>query len=123
MLLKPNMVMPGKEHSVKASPEEIAEKTIRVMQRSVPAAMPGILFLSGGQTAEEATANLNAMNAMAEQPWELSFSFGRALQQPVMQAWQGKSENVELAQEALFKRAMLNSLARYGRYQADMENE
>jgi fructose-bisphosphate aldolase class I len=84
--------------------------------------MPGINFLSGGQTPEEATANLNAMNALAgNAPWQLSFSYGRALQQPVLQAWQGKSENVIAAQNALYKRAKLNAAARYGNYLRDME--
>jgi fructose-bisphosphate aldolase class I len=86
--------------------------------------MPGINFLSGGQTPEEATANLNAMNALSgNAPWELSFSYGRALQQPVLQAWQGQPENCKVAQNALYKRAKLNGLARYGKYAAEMEKE
>lgn len=124
MLLKPSMIVPGKHAQRKASPEEIAEKTLAQLRRSVPAAMPGINFLSGGQTPEEATANLNAMNAMADNaPWQLSFSYGRALQQPVLQAWQGKPENIKAAQDALYKRARLNGAARYGNYSAEMENE
>lgn len=122
IILKPSMVVSGKEAQRQASAEEIAEKTIAVLRRSVPAAVPGINFLSGGQTPEEATANLNAMNALADNlPWQLSFSYGRALQQPVLEAWQGKSENVEAAQKALYKRAKLNSAARYGKYSVEME--
>jgi fructose-bisphosphate aldolase class I len=121
IVLKPSMIVPGKAQS-KANPEEIAKKTLAQLRRSVPAAMPGINFLSGGQTPEEATANLNAMNALAgNAPWQLSFSYGRALQQPVLQAWQGKSENVIAAQNALYKRAKLNAAARYGNYLRDME--
>jgi len=122
IVLKPSMVVPGKDAPHRAGPEEIAEKTLAVMRRSVPAAVPGINFLSGGQTPEEATANLNAMNALAgNAPWQLSFSYGRALQQPVLEAWQGKPENVPAAQKALYKRARLNSAARYGHYSAAME--
>jgi len=121
-VLKPSMVVPGKDAPNRASPEEIAEKTLAAMRRSVPAAVPGINFLSGGQTPEEATANLNAMNALAgNAPWQLSFSYGRALQQPVLEAWQGKPENLQAAQQALYKRARLNGAARYGNYSAQME--
>lgn len=124
MLLKPSMIVPGKNSQRKASPEEIAEKTLAQLRRSVPAAVPGINFLSGGQTPEEATANLDAMNAMVgNAPWQLSFSYGRALQQPVLQAWQGKPENIMAAQHALYKRAKLNGAARYGNYSAEMEKE
>jgi fructose-bisphosphate aldolase class I len=123
MVLKPSMVTPGKECSSKATPEQVAEATVKVLRRTVPAAMPSINFLSGGQGPEEATANLNAMNAMFPQlPWELSFSYGRALQQPALQAWQGKAENDSAAQQALLKRARLNGAARYGKYQPEMEN-
>ncbi len=122
MLLKPSMVVPGKDAPRRAGPEEIAEKTLRELRRSVPAAVPSINFLSGGQTPEEATANLNAMNAMAgNAPWQLSFSYARALQQPGLEAWQGKPENVQAAQKALYKRAKLNSAARYGNYSAEMK--
>jgi len=121
-ILKPSMVTPGKEHTTRASPEEVAENTVKVLRRSVPAAVPSINFLSGGQSDEEATANLNAMNAMyPNQPWELSFSFGRALQQPALHAWQGKEENHKAAQDALHKRARLNGAARYGKYTVEME--
>ena len=124
MILKPNMVLPGKEHPVRASAEEIAAATLQVFRRTVPAAVPSINFLSGGLSPEEATANLNAMNAdFPAAPWLLSFSYGRALQQTVLQAWQGKAENVATAQQALLKRARLNGAAQRGEYQASMENE
>jgi len=122
MILKPNMVLPGKDHPVRASAEEIAAATLRVFRRTVPAAVPSINFLSGGLGPEEATANLNAMNAgFPNAPWLLSFSYGRALQQPVLQAWQGKAENVIAAQQALLKRARLNGAAQRGEYRATME--
>ncbi|MDX1597468.1 MAG: class I fructose-bisphosphate aldolase [Marinobacter sp.] len=120
MILKPSMVTPGKDNP-KATPEEVAQATIGVFRRAVPAAVPGICFLSGGQTPEEATANLNAMNAMGAQPWELSFSYGRALQEPAQKAWAGNLENGPAAQEALLKRARLNGAARNGSYAPDME--
>jgi len=123
MILKPNMVLPGKNHPVRVSPEEIAAATLRVFRRAVPAAVPSINFLSGGLGPEEATANLNAMNAcFPGAPWLLSFSYGRALQQPVLQAWQGKAENVVAAQRALLKRARLNGSAQRGEYLATMES-
>ncbi len=114
ILLKPNMVLPGKDCPQQAGPEEVAEATIRTFRAVVPAAVGGIVFLSGGQSPEEATANLAALNRAGPQPWELSFSFGRALQQPVLAAWKGKPENVPQAQQAFAKRARLNSLARRG---------
>lgn len=120
MILKPNMVLPGKNFRT-ASPDEIAEATIRVFRRTVPAAVPSINFLSGGQSPEEATINLNAINQTGG-PWHLSISYGRALQQPVLEVWQGKTENVEAAESALLKRARLNSLARQGNYKTDMES-
>jgi fructose-bisphosphate aldolase class I len=123
MILKPNMVLPGKDHPVRSSAEEIAAATLRVFRRTVPAAVPSINFLSGGLSPEQATANLNAMNAdFPDAPWLLSFSYGRALQQPVLQAWQGKAGNVAAAQQALLKRARLNGAAQRGEYQASMEN-
>ena len=123
MILKPNMVLPGKDHPVRASATEIAEETLRVFRRTVPAAVPSINFLSGGLSPEEATANLNAMNAgFPSAPWLLSFSYGRALQQTVLQAWQGKAENVAAAQQALLKRARLNGAAQRGEYLAEMES-
>jgi fructose-bisphosphate aldolase, class I len=123
MLLKPNMVIPGKKCERQAFAQEIAESTIRCLTRYVPAAVPGIVFLSGGQSAEEATENLNAMNAMGRHPWEVSFSYGRALQAPVLAAWMGKESNVAAAQHALSKRCHLNGLARDGKYNAKMESK
>ena len=122
MVLKPSMVTPGKDHSDKATPEQVAEATVKVLRRTVPSAMPSINFLSGGQGPEEATANLNAMNSLfPNEPWEISFSYGRALQQPALQAWLGKPENGDAMQQALLKRAMLNGAARHGEYAAEME--
>jgi len=122
MLLKPSMVVPGKAHALQATPEEVASETIRVLRRAVPAAVPSINFLSGGQSPVEATANLDALNRRGAQPWHLSFSYGRALQEPALQAWQGRPANVLQAQEALLKRARLNGAASVGAYSADMEN-
>ncbi|MGD8429911.1 MAG: fructose-bisphosphate aldolase class I [Ectothiorhodospiraceae bacterium] len=122
MVLKPNMIVPGKEQP-KLSPEEVAEHTVRVLKRTVPAAVPTINFLSGGQTPEEATANLNAMNALpGALPWELSFSYGRALQEPAQKAWRGDTANVKAAQDAFHLRAKLNAAARSGNYSAQMES-
>ena len=122
MLLKPSMVVAGKAHPPKASPEEVAERTLRVLRRTVPAAVPSINFLSGGQTPEEATANLNAMNAAyASLPWLLSFSYARALQEPPMAIWRGKAENAEAAQRAFLRRARLNAAAQRGTYETAME--
>jgi fructose-bisphosphate aldolase class I len=120
-LLKPNMVLSGKDCPVQAGPDRVAELTIRALKTTVPAAVPGIVFLSGGQTDEDATANLNAMNAMGGGPWELSFSYGRALQAPSLKAWRGDSANVEAAQRAFHHRAKLNGAARSGSYSAEME--
>ncbi len=122
-LLKPNMVLPGKECPRQSGPEDVAAATLRTFRPVVPAAVGGIVFLSGGQSPEEATANLDALNRAAPQPWELSFSFGRALQQPVLAAWRGKAENADTAQQALYRRARLNSLARRGEYSPDMEKD
>jgi len=121
MILKPNMVLPGKECR-KAEPDEVAEATLKVLRRAVPAAVPSINFLSGGQGPGEATGNLNAINQLrGNAPWQLSISYGRALQQPALAAWSGKSENVKAAQQALLKRAQLNSLARQGKYKPSAE--
>lgn len=121
MLLKPNMVLPGKDCR-RAPAEEVAEATLTVLRRTVAAAVPSINFLSGGQGPEEATENLNAINQTQNHaPWQLSISYGRALQQPALQAWGGETENLEAAQQALHKRARLNSLARQGLYQPSME--
>ncbi len=124
IVLKPSMVLPGKDFGEKASPEEVAEATVRVLRRAVPAAVPSINFLSGGQGPEEATANLNAMNALFPgQPWALSFSYGRALQQPALAAWAGRRENAGKMQQAFLRRAQLNGLARRGSYLSGMEKE
>ena len=123
MILKPNMVLPGKDCR-KAPPEEVAEATLKILRRTVPAAVPSINFLSGGQSPVEATENLNAINRMrGNAPWQLSISYGRALQQPVLEAWRGDDANIEAAQKALLKRARLNSLARRGEYRPEMESE
>lgn len=122
MILKPNMVLPGKDCR-RAAPEEVATATLKVLQRTVPAAVPSINFLSGGQGPEEATANLNAINQQRGQaPWRLSISYGRALQQPALHAWQGKDDNIPAAQQALLERARLNHLAMLGEYSPDMEH-
>ncbi len=123
MLLKPNMVLSGYECPEQASHDEVAAETVRCFKRHVPAAVPGIVFLSGGQSDEDATANLNAMNALGEHPWQLSFSYGRALQAPALKAWAGKEENVEAAQRAYYHRAKMNSAARTGMYAPEMERE
>ncbi len=123
MILKPNMVLPGKDCR-RAEPDEVASATLKVLKRCVPAAVPSINFLSGGQEPIEATANLNALNQQAPHaPWQLTISYGRALQQPALQTWQGKTENKLAAQQALLKRARLNHLAMLGEYQLAMEND
>jgi fructose-bisphosphate aldolase, class I len=123
ILLKPNMVLSGYDAPEQKSHEEVASETIRCFGRHVPAAVPGIVFLSGGQSDEDATANLNAMNAMGPHPWQLSFSYGRALQAPALKAWGGSEENVEAAQRAYYHRAKMNSAARTGTYAPEMERE
>ena len=123
MVLKPNMVVPGKKSSKRASVDEVAEKTLRVLRACVPAAVPGIAFLSGGQSDEEATAHLDAMNRMGPLPWRLTFSYGRALQHAPQKAWSGKSENVAAAQRAFNHRAMMNGLAATGQWKADLERK
>ena len=121
MLLKPSMVVAGKEQAQQAPVAEVAAQTVRVLRRCVPAAVPGIFFLSGGQTPAAATVHLDAMNRLAPQPWGLSFSYGRALQEPVLQAWKGQAVNARSAQDALLGRARLNGAAREGRYAPAME--
>jgi fructose-bisphosphate aldolase class I len=121
MLLKPNMVLSGYDSGSQASHEEVADWTVKCLERHVPAAVPGIVFLSGGQTDEDATANLNAMNALGPHPWELSFSYGRALQAPALKAWRGEAANVEEAQKAYYRRAKFNGAARSGSYAPEME--
>jgi fructose-bisphosphate aldolase, class I len=122
-LLKPNMVLSGYDSSDQADHERVAEMTMRCFYRHVPAAVPGIVFLSGGQSDEDATANLNAMNALGPHPWELSFSYGRALQAPALKAWRGEAGNVEAAQRAYYHRAKMNGAARSGLYAPEMERE
>jgi fructose-bisphosphate aldolase class I len=121
MLLKPNMVVPGKASGQDASSHQIAEATVRTLKRTVPAAVPGIVFLSGGQGPEEASANLNAMVALGHQPWQLSFSYGRALQEPSLSTWAGNPKNVETAQKLFYHRAACNSAASLGEYSPRME--
>ena len=123
MLLKPNMVLSGYEAPDRAGVQEVAEQTVKCFRRHVPAAVPGIVFLSGGQSDEDATAHLNAMNAMGPHPWELSFSYGRALQAPALRAWSGATENVVAGQAAYLHRAKMNGLARSGSYSPDMEEK
>jgi fructose-bisphosphate aldolase, class I len=122
-LLKPNMVLSGYEASERAGVQEVAEATLECFYRHVPAAVPGIVFLSGGQSDEDATAHLNAMNAIGPHPWQLSFSYGRALQAPALKAWSGKPENVEAGQRAYYHRAKMNGAARTGMYAPEMERE
>ncbi|EKS9796034.1 MULTISPECIES: class I fructose-bisphosphate aldolase [Burkholderia] len=121
MLLKPSMVVAGSTHAEQPAPAEVAEATVRLLRSIVPAEVPGIFFLSGGQTPEEATAHLDAMNRVDGRPWVLSFSYGRALQEPPLAAWKGQAANVRAAQEALLLRARLNSAACCGQYDAAME--
>ena len=120
-LLKASMVLSGKACSEQASVDEVAEETVSLARELVPAAVPGIVFLSGGQSPVRATQHLDAMNRLGEQPWKLGFSYARALQGPVMQTWRGEDANIEAAQAALFQRAKLNSEAMLGRYSSDME--
>ena len=121
IVLKPNMVISGSDASNRAAPQEVADATMRCLKAHVPAEVPGIAFLSGGQSAEEATEHLGLMNQMGDLPWELSFSYGRALQAPALAAWQGDEANYAAGQRALFKRAKLNSLAHLGKYEVAME--
>lgn len=120
-LLKPNMVLPGEDSPDRSGDEEIAEATVMALREVVPAAVPGIVFLSGGQSDQEATARLDAINRLAPQPWELSFSFGRALQAPVLRTWSGDDANMGAAQAALLHRAGLNGAARRGSYRPELE--
>jgi fructose-bisphosphate aldolase, class I len=122
-LLKPNMVLSGYDAQDRAEADEVADWTLRCFYKHAPAAVPGIVFLSGGQSDEVATANLNAMNRTGGHPWELSFSYGRALQAPALKAWQGRQQNVEAGQRAFYHRAKMNSAARTGTYAPEMERE
>ena len=122
-VLKPNMVISGKKSAKRASVEEVAEKTVKVLKTCVPASVPGIAFLSGGQSDEEATAHLDAMNRIGGLPWRLTFSYGRALQAAPQKAWSGKAENVAAAQRAFAHRARMNGLAARGEWKAELEKD
>jgi len=122
-VLKPNMVIPGKKSAKKASVEEVAEKTVKVLKACVPATVPGIAFLSGGQSDEEATAHLDAINRLGHLPWSVTFSYGRALQAAPQKAWSGKAENVAAAQRAFAHRARMNGLAAKGQWTAEAEKD
>jgi fructose-bisphosphate aldolase, class I len=123
MILKPNMAISGKKCPKRAAVEEVAEKTVRLLKTCVPAIVPGIAFLSGGQSDEEATAHLDAMNRIGGLPWRLTFSYGRALQAAPQQAWAGKAENVAAGQAAFSHRARMNSLATKGEWRSDLEGK
>ncbi len=123
IVLKPNMVVPGKKSAKKASVHEVAEKTVRILKNCVPGAVPGIAFLSGGQSDEDATAHLDTMNKIGNLPWRLTFSYGRALQAAPQKAWSGKSENVAAAQRAFSHRAKMNGLAATGQWKSDLEKK
>jgi len=123
LLLKTNMVLPGKDYPMQAGVEEIAEITVRSLSNTVPPSMPGVVFLSGGMSYLEATERLNAMNVMGDHPWQLSFSYGRALQETALDAWQGDPANMPAGQAALYHRAKCNGAARDGRYKKEMEAE
>ena len=122
MVLKPNMVVPGQKALKQVSRKEVAAQTVKILKRTVPAAVPGIAFLSGGQTDEDATAHLSLINGMGPLPWRLTFSYGRALQAAALKAWSGKSENLATAQRAFAHRAKMNGLAAQGRWEAELEN-
>ena len=121
MVLKPSMVVSGKDNPRQAGVEEVAERTLRCLKRTVPAAVPGIAFLSGGQSAVSATEHLNAMNKMGPHPWEVTFSYARALQDPALKTWKGEAANVSAAQKIFYHRAKMNSAARSGSYSKEME--
>ena len=123
MILKPNMVIAGKECPEQSTPDQVAEETIRCLRRAVPAAVPGVAFLSGGQSPEQATLHLSLMNQMGPQPWQVGFSYARALQGPPMEAWKGDQSNVEEAQKLFAFRARMAAAARKGEYNEDMEKE
>jgi fructose-bisphosphate aldolase, class I len=123
LILKTSMVVSGKDNPRQAGVDEVAERTVRVLKRTVPAAQPGIVFLSGGQSDEAATAHLNAMAAMKTLPWPLTFSYSRALQNPALKAWRGQAGNVAAAQKAFHHRAQMNGLAAQGKWRADLERQ
>jgi fructose-bisphosphate aldolase class I len=121
LILKTSMVVSGKDCARQAGVEEVAERTLRVLKRTVPASQPGVVFLSGGQSDISATAHLNAMNAMGGSPWPLTFSYSRALQNPALKAWAGKAANAEAAQQAFYHRAHMNGLAAQGKWKPELE--
>jgi fructose-bisphosphate aldolase class I len=123
LILKTSMVVPGKDHPKQASVDEVAERTVRVLKRTVPSAQPGIVFLSGGQSDEAATAHLNAMAAMKGLPWPLTFSYSRALQNPALKTWRGQAGNAAAAQKAFHHRAQMNGLAAQGKWRAELEKQ
>ncbi|HRE43249.1 MAG TPA: fructose-bisphosphate aldolase class I, partial [Terricaulis sp.] len=123
IVLKPNMIVPGKKAAKQASVDEVAEKTIKVLKACVPSAVPGIAYLSGGQSDELATAHLSRMNEIGDFPWKMTFSYGRALQAAPQKAWSGKSENVAAAQRAFLHRARMNGLASTGEWKTDLEKQ
>lgn len=121
MLLKPNMIVSGKSCARQAGVQDVSEGTVRTLLRTVPASVPGVVFLSGGQSSEVATAHLNAMNKLGQHPWELSYSYGRALQEPALTIWHGEQANVDAAQAAFYHRGKCNSAARSGSYTPELE--
>jgi fructose-bisphosphate aldolase class I len=123
LILKTSMVVSGKDSARQAPVDEVAERTVRVLKRTVPAAQPGIVFLSGGQSDLDATAHLNAMNNMKGLPWPLTFSYSRALQNPALKAWSGKVANLAAAQKALHHRAHMNGLAALGKWKPELERQ
>jgi fructose-bisphosphate aldolase class I len=123
LILKTSMVVSGKDHARQAPVDEVAERTVRVLKRTVPAAQPGVVFLSGGQSDLDATAHLNAMNNLKGLPWPLTFSYSRALQNPALKAWSGKAANVAAAQKAFHHRAHMNGLAALGKWKPELERQ
>ena len=123
IVLKPNMIVPGKNCPKQATPEEVAERTVKLLKSCVPAAVPGIAFLSGGQSDEQATRHLSLINELGPLPWKLTFSYGRALQSAALKAWSGKPENTAAAQRAFLHRARMNSLAATGKWQPELEKQ
>jgi fructose-bisphosphate aldolase class I len=121
-ILKPNMVTSGSTAESQATAQKVAEMTVKCLNENVPSDLPGVTFLSGGQSDVDATAHLDAMNKIGGFPWKLSFSYGRALQQPSLKAWLGKDENIPLAQDALSHRALMNKLAANGAWNSGLEN-
>lgn len=123
IILKPSMVIAGNKHVKQSTPEQVAQETVAVLRRTVPSSVPSINFLSGGQSPQQATENLDAMNKLGPHPWHLSFSYGRALQEPALHRWEGNASNIQISQNALLMRAKLNSAATNGKYTTAMERE